>query len=430
MSVLDTERDQVWVDAAKEKFHVEQAELAELTSRSPGLGNTIARLTGSLGAGITDPINQASMALPASWSKIGKGLLGVILGEAIVNASVEAIQQPDVASWYKSLGLEYGWEEFRNNVGQAAVIGGAFPVVLKVGGETIKLTAEQVKRGARVLNKAAGRKSDAQAGAEVLENSVTSAAESTPLVNTQIADMEHKGRLVEAELALSNGKLANISDVPVSPVRLPEDVYQATNVGGVVDEFDPNDIGVDAKTFQFKEGGDEFGVTDRLEGVTQWDPIKAGMVTIYEYADGRLFIADGHQRLGLAKRISKQDPTQRVRMIGYRLREADGISPEDAMVTAALKNISEGTGTAIDAAKVLRTSPQRIGELPPRSAFVRQATDLANLVGEAWGMVKNEVVAPNFAAIVGRLIPGDEALQKAALDVLAKTEPANEKEGD
>ena len=425
VSVLDTERDQVWVDAAKEKFHVEQAELAELTSRSPGLGNTIARLTGSLGAGITDPINQASMALPASWSKIGKGLLGVILGEAIVNASVEAIQQPDVASWYKSLGLEYGWEEFRNNVGQAAVIGGAFPVVLKVGGETIKLTAEQVKRGARVLNKAAGRKSDAQAGAEVLENSVTSAAESTPLVNTQIADMEHKGRLVEAELALSNGKLANISDVPVSPVRLPEDVYQATNVGGVVDEFDPNDIGVDAKTFQFKEGGDEFGVTDRLEGVTQWDPIKAGMVTIYEYADGRLFIADGHQRLGLAKRISKQDPTQKVKMIGYRLREIDGISPEDAMVTAALKNISEGTGTAIDAAKVLRTSPQRIGELPPRSAFVRQATDLANLVGEAWGMVKNEVVAPNFAAIVGRLIPGDEALQKAALDVLAKTEPAN-----
>ena len=132
VSVLDTERDQVWVDAAKEKFHVEQAELAELTSRSPGLGNTIARLTGSLGAGITDPINQASMALPASWSKIGKGLLGVILGEAIVNASVEAIQQPDVAAWYKSLGLEYGWEEFRNNVGQAAVIGGAFPVVLKV----------------------------------------------------------------------------------------------------------------------------------------------------------------------------------------------------------------------------------------------------------------------------------------------------------
>ena len=130
------------------------------------------------------------------------------------------------------------------------------------------------------------------------------------------------------------------------------------------------------------------------------------MVTIYEYADGRLFIADGHQRLGLAKRISQQDPSQNVKMIGYRLREVDGITPEDAMVTAALKNISEGTGSAIDAAKVLRSSPDRIGELPPRSAFVRQATDLANLVGDAWGMVKNEVVAPNFAAIVGRLIPG------------------------
>jgi hypothetical protein len=40
-------------------------------------------------------------------------------------------------------------------------------------------------------------------------------------------------------------------------------------------------------------------VTDRLQGITTWDPIKAGNVTIYEYADGRKFIADGHQRVGL-----------------------------------------------------------------------------------------------------------------------------------
>lgn len=425
VSVLDPDRDDVWVRAARDKYFTEQSELAELTSRSPGLGAATARFIGGPAFFATDPINQAAMLIPGGSLAKGRGLIGLAFREAAVNATVEAIQQPDVAAWYKSLGLEYGWEEFRNNVGTAAFIGGAFPVGIKIGGETIKLTAKQLRQGAKVLNRAMGRKSPTQVSAEALEDVYTSAAESTPLVKTQAADIEHNARLTEAEIAFTNGKLPKVSEIPSSPVELPENVNRATNIGGIVDEFDPNDIGVDAKTFQFKEGGDEFGVTDRLQGVTQWDPIKGGMVTIYEYADGRLFIADGHQRLGLAKRISQQDPSQNVKMIGYRLREVDGITPEDAMVTAALKNISEGTGSAIDAAKVLRSSPDRIGELPPRSAFVRQATDLANLVGDAWGMVKNEVVAPNFAAIVGRLIPGDEGLQKAALDVLAKTEPAN-----
>jgi hypothetical protein len=425
VSVLDPDRDDVWVQAARDKYFTEQSELAELTARSPGLGDATGRFVGGMAFAATDPINQSSMAIPAGWATKGKGLLGLVFFEAAVNATTEAIQQPGVAAWYKSLGLEYGWEEFRNNVGTAALIGGAFPVGIKIGGETIKLTAEQLRRGAQVLSAASGGKSKTQVTAEALEDVYTSAAESTPLVKTQAADIEHNARLTEAEIAFNSGKLPKVSEIPSSPVELPENVNMATNIGGIVDEFDPNDIGVDAKTFQFKEGGDEFGVTDRLQGVTEWNPYLGGMVTIYEYADGRLFIADGHQRLGLAKRISQQDPSQKVKMIGYRLREVDGITPEDAMVTAALKNISEGSGTAIDAAKVLRSRPDRIRELPPKSAFVRQATDLANLIGDAWGMVKNEVVAPNFAAIVGRLIPNDEVLQKAALDVLAKTEPAN-----
>lgn len=425
VSVLDPDRDDVWVQAARDKYFTEQSELAELTSRSPGLGAATARFIGGTAFAATDPINQSAMAIPGGSLTKGRGLLGLVFFEAAVNATTEAIQQPDVAAWYKSLGLEYGWEEFRNNVGTAAFIGGAFPVGIKIGGETIKLTAKQLRQGAKVLNRAMGRKSPTQVSAEALEDVYTSAAESTPLVKTQAADIEHNARLTEAEIAFTNGKLPKVSEIPSSPVDLPENVNRATNIGGIVDEFDPNDIGVDAKTFQFKEGGDEFGVTDRLEGVTEWNPYLSGMVTIYEYADGRLFIADGHQRLGLAKRISQQDPSQNVKMIGYRLREVDGITPEDAMVTAALKNITEGSGTAIDAAKVLRVAPERMGELPPKSAFVRQAKALANLADDSWGMVKNEIVPPNYAAVVGRLVD-DPALQKAALDVLAKTEPTNE----
>tara|TARA_R110001632_G_scaffold118447_1_gene230880 strand:- start:3760 stop:7221 length:3462 start_codon:yes stop_codon:yes gene_type:complete len=198
----------------------------------------------------------------------------------------------------------------------------------------------------------------------------------------------------------------------------------ADNLDGVLFTLDPEQIEVDAKTFQFKAGGDEFGVTERLQGVTVWDKYKAGMVTVYEYADGRLAIADGHQRLGLAKRIKSQDPAQEVKIIGYKLREADGISPEEARVIAAMKNIAEGTGTSIDAAKVLRVEPGRLSELPPQSELVRQARDMMALNDQAFGAIINEVIPPNYGAIVGRLID-DPGLQDAAIQVLAKSEPSN-----
>ena len=194
--------------------------------------------------------------------------------------------------------------------------------------------------------------------------------------------------------------------------------------GTGVKEFDPSEIEVDARTFQFKSDGDEFGVSERLQGITTWDKYKAGTVTVYEYADGRVSIADGHQRLGLAKRIAAEDPTQKIKILGFTLRQVDGISPEQARAIAAMKNIAEGTGTAIDAAKVLRTYPERLGELPPRSELVRQARDMMPLSDNAFGAIVNGVISAKYGAIVGRLID-DEKLQDAAIQVLAKSDPSN-----
>jgi|TARA_Y100000015_G_scaffold32519_1_gene32360 adenylate kinase family enzyme len=421
-TVLDTERDTIWRQEARNKYFSEQGELAELMNRSPGLGPASGRLLGFLGSGAEDPINQAFMLLPAA--RVGKGFLGLVFGEALTNATVEAIQQPGVKDWYESLGLEYTWEDFVTNVGSAGIIGGAFPIGIKIGGKTIGLTVEQARKGAQVLSR--GKKTDIQQAAEILEEATQSIGDSNPLQKTAAGELEHQSRLTEATIAINDGEMPKLSDNTKAQVTIPDNINQATNLGGVVDEFNPRDINVDAKTFQFKEGGDIYGVTDRLEGVTEFDPIKAGMITVYEYADGRLFIADGHQRLGLAKRIMDQDPNQNIKMVGHRLREKDGYTPEEATVIAALKNIAEGTGTVIDAAKILRINPDRIVELPPKSAFVRQARDLSQLSDDAWGMVKNEIVAPNYAAIVGRLMADDATMQKAALDVLSKTEPSNE----
>ena len=426
VSVLDPDRDNSWAEAAREKFKEETAELAEITERSPGVAPTVSRFLGGLAAGAEDPINQLSMAIPAL--RLKNTFSGIVIGEAFTNATVEAIQQPAVKEWYDSLGLDYDWKDFITNVGSAAVIGGAFPVVIKVGGETVKLTMKQAQKGVEVLTRASPKKTDIQEAAEILEEVATSSAESNPFVKTPLGQAEHQARLNKATVAISDGKMPNLSDATQSQIEVPDNLNEATNLQ-IFEEFDPFEIGVDAKTFQFKEGGDQFGVLsgdDSLQNVTEWNPMMAQTIMVYEYADGRLFIADGHQRLGLAKRIMTNDPSQKIRMLGYRIREVDGITPDDAVVAGALVNIAIKSSNVVDAAKILRIAPDKVGALPPRSTFVKQAKELSVLSNDAWGMVKNEIIAPNYAAIVGRLIPNNETMQKAALDVLVKTEPSNE----
>ncbi|QUM73348.1 hypothetical protein [Sphingopyxis granuli] len=195
--------------------------------------------------------------------------------------------------------------------------------------------------------------------------------------------------------------------------------------------FDPNEIGVDAELMQFKGGGDEYGVTERLQGVTQWNPVLAGRAIVWEAVDGRRLIADGHQRLGLAKRIRAQDPAQSVALDALVLREADGWDAESVRVWAALKNVAEGSGTMVDAAKVMRSigPDQAMLFLPPRSPLVRDAGGLSRLGDDAFGMVVNELVDPGHAAIVGRLL-SDPGEQKALTDLLVKLQPATMSQAD
>jgi len=189
--------------------------------------------------------------------------------------------------------------------------------------------------------------------------------------------------------------------------------------------FSPYELGVDPNKFQFKAGGDEAGVTDRLKDVKTWDPIKAGTSIVWIDKTGKPWIVDGHQRLGLARRIAAEDPAQNPQMLAMTLREDEGYTPEKARAVAALTNIAQGTGTAIDAAKVLRDHPEMAGDLPPRSELVKQARGLVNLSPDAFGMVVNDVVPANYAAIVGRLVPADPEMQRAIIQLLVKTDPAN-----
>lgn len=192
---------------------------------------------------------------------------------------------------------------------------------------------------------------------------------------------------------------------------------------GKITEVDPDKIQVDAKTFQFKEGGDEFGITDRLSGVKEFDPTLSGVGLVYEKKDGSQYIVDGHQRLGLAKRAKaagQKDVTLPARI----LREADGITPQQARKMAAFKNIAENSGTSLDAAKVIREGGSVPPTVPKGSAMVRDALGLASLSDASFKSVINDVVPKHYGAMVGRVTTNPQE-QEAIIRTLSKAKPSN-----
>jgi hypothetical protein len=190
-------------------------------------------------------------------------------------------------------------------------------------------------------------------------------------------------------------------------------------------------IGVDAKRFQFKEGGDEQGRLATLKGVKTWDKTKADIVSVWRDLSGKNLIGDGHQRLGLAHELEAGGHPP-IDMLSRVYKESDGYKPADVMMIAAIKNIAQGTGTPMDAAKIFRRLGLGAGplqNLPPRSALVQQGQALAKLGDEAFQLVVNGVVPANYAAVVGREI-GGEKQQVAAMKILHKADPQSLQEAD
>jgi hypothetical protein len=212
------------------------------------------------------------------------------------------------------------------------------------------------------------------------------------------------------------------------PAFTPADAEAPPRVGqpAGVFTFDAASLKTDPARFQYKADTDEEGVNVRLKGVTKWDQAKAGQIVAYEDKDGQVYVADGHQRTGLARRLKAQDPNAQTPVTGILYRHADGFTPQEVMALAAAKNLAEGSGSTVDAAKILRSYPQLLdGSVSMSDAKVQQAKALASLGDDAWRMVTNAKVDPLHAAEVGRLIPEDHERQMAAMDLLSRAEPSS-----
>lgn len=170
--------------------------------------------------------------------------------------------------------------------------------------------------------------------------------------------------------------------------------------------IDARTLGFDPSTFQFKSGGDHRGVTDRLSGVQSWNPLAAGKTIVYEYADGRRVIADGHQRLGLAKRLVA-DGHAPIKLNAFVLQQRQGWTPPDVRAYAAIKNMHESSGKPLDMAKVMRERPDLVAKaaLPLTDVRLQEAKALSRLSAPAFDMVAAGAARSDVAAAVGEAVP-------------------------
>ncbi len=389
-----------------------ESRFGTLFASRPGAGRWLATLWGGGLGTLRDPIQTPLLALgagPGAARTIGGAVLKGAAREALLNAGVEAAMQPVVQDWRADAGLAAGWQEAARNVLFAGTIGGMLGAVAGGIGQALRSRLPAEARGA----------------ADALEADQVAVAERPQFVPADPHDEATAAAILFAEDPDANPPPAPpVAPPPQLPAIAAEDSLAPQNFRW----FEPRELAIDAARFQFKAGGDEAGVTERLRGVTTWDASRAGVTIVWEDAAGGRFIADGHQRHGLARRIGELG-SETPKLAGYVFREADGFSAEDVRTIAALKNIAEGSGTALDAAKVLRSAPGAEHGLPPNSALVRDGEGLAKLSDDAFAMAVNDVVDASYAAIVGRLV-GDEKLHAQVLAAMAEARPSSRIEAE
>lgn len=183
-------------------------------------------------------------------------------------------------------------------------------------------------------------------------------------------------------------------------------------------------IKVDPEQYQFRSRVNEQGVDKRLEGVKRWDDKRAGSVLLHRREDGSMFVADGHHRVDLARRLNQGEINATV------IDEADGVSVEQARVEAAMNNIADGKAEPLDVAKVFRDSEVPANEVRdifnlPSSQVVRDGESLSRLSDNVFGMVAAGQVTEKDGAAIGSAF-SEQNQQEAAADAFQKVRPETE----
>lgn len=399
----------------------------------------VASFVGGGLAQFTDPVNVAA---GVATGELGAGLplIGRVLLQSPVWGGLAALEAPAKALEAKSFGgPEYTAQDALSDIAGGAVSGPLFELGGFAFHKLASAAADSLAPGFKRLfaGDPAGRGA-LDAGEQFSRDAAaTGVARSGGDFEAGLSSLAGDGTLPSILPDQDLGDLFG-TPAPVDPlVREATPTYAAPAGASLFEAseyrgrpiyagtFDPKALSTAPEVFQYKAGGDAQGVTDRLRGVQAWDPTSSGKVLTYQTQDGGLFIADGHQRLGLANRMDAAgfEP----RLDGYLFKESDGWTPRDVRTIAALKNIREGQGSPLDAAKVFRDNPQAMSDdsLPVSGDFINQAKGLGRLSPDAFGAVVNKVIPERYGAQIGQLAGDRPDLHSGLVRLLKAGDPAS-----
>lgn len=218
---------------------------------------------------------------------------------------------------------------------------------------------------------------------------------------------------VETELSMP------VEERPLTePLNEQKEESVAKERGSNIENLKVNDIGVDAKRFQFKESTDSnTGAGTSLQGTDTFNPNLAGVVTVWRDNNGKDWIINGHHRLELARRSNTNNIDARI------LYESDGVTESLARQIGAEQNIAEGKGSAKDAAQIFRESGYTVKELAElglsiKDKFIEQAYNISKLNDRLWDKVVTKQLKETQASMIGEAFPNDSDKQNAVMDYI------------
>lgn len=400
-----------------------------------------AAIAGSVVGSFYDPANAlANLIGPAGQA--GRSVIWNAMRQAAASGVSQAALEPFVQSWRaeasKSVdALEHGFGAAARNVLLATTVGGSLDAAGRAAGRAylgrplsgaptelaeaaLDATARALPPGELVRQAADGdvkaltrlaRSSDdpalrgAAASLEADEAMAAAARRDAP----RIPAAEVARRLRQGQLHLEDPEAHPPPGRPIELARargprLADDAMAALADGETIQmagkpariaALPAAELTRDAGAYQWKTAGAD-GVDGSLGGA-RFDSERAGLLVVHERADGRRIVADGHQRHDLALRTA---PDESLRALV--LREADGWTVDAVRDAAALKNLQEGSGTALDAARLIRSSPTAVdGSISLEPEAMQAAFAFARLSDDAWLRLTSGAANPEHAALVG-----------------------------
>lgn len=411
---------------------------ARIMQQTEGPLNTAARWGGYFSAYMTDPIN-AGAALISGGLSTGASFGRAILTESLAEMTVETAAQPQIQNYREKHNLPHGWKQGVANVLTAPVAAAGFEgsqrflgKMLGKSGEAISGTLDELGTLRETWDKIVpdSAKTSKEKNADYALETYQDVLNSNPYdknINAGInkGETKHVENLKESIDSLKRGEPADIEQKTTPEVKKAKKIPDK-NMGGFAHRtnVEMQNVKLEPETFQFKSQADEQGVTGTLTSEDEWKNITDRLI-LYERKNGDMVVADGHQRVNLAKRLMEEGKEKDIRTDAFVFREKDGFTPKEVKKIAAAKNFRDGFANPVDAARILKTDEEFLERLPKRSALRRDAKRLTKLDSESLDKVVKDDIPSNYAGMVGRVANDlDPEQEKTLLDVLNEQKPA------